>query len=230
MASGRCRASMDNRGFRVFSADGVFKGVAYVIRGDKPWHNPITGTFLCSTLASGGLERLATLRREPVLSQRHAETFHPSKIIRVLSLDTIRHRSAGLSVCHKDILDRASTPAVAAGIVWLYGPKIRKLKPCGERCRRHPPAARREGEHPRLYKQGHPKGAPVRVQRPTGSNKRKQPAAGSSVQQRRRRFNQNPFKWRSNRPSHWSLRAGSEERRRRVLKKEDLSVAAFGLP
>ncbi|GBP08132.1 hypothetical protein EVAR_2925_1 [Eumeta japonica] len=85
----------------------------------------------------------------------------------------------------------ASTPAVAAGIVWLYGPKIRKLNPCGgkgERSR-HPPVTRREVNTP-AYKQGQPKVRPVRVQRPTGSNKKRKHRRVklSSVQQRRRRF------------------------------------------
>ncbi|GBP52142.1 hypothetical protein EVAR_21273_1 [Eumeta japonica] len=92
----------------------------------------------------------------------------------------------------------ASTPAVAAGSYGCMARKLDTCRPHGER-----------GEHPRLYKQGHPKGASSSSAAADGeaTRRRKQPAARgmlSSAQQRRQRFIQNPIKWRNNRPSHSS--------------------------
>ncbi|GBP72627.1 hypothetical protein EVAR_83137_1 [Eumeta japonica] len=100
-------------------------------------------------------------------------------------------RSKGLSAVVRTYWTDVSTPAVAAVVCKpeRQGNAVGTRRPHEER-----------GEHLRLYKQGHPKGGvQFECSGRRGSNKKKgsSPPRGvklSSVQQRRRRFIQNPIK------------------------------------
>ncbi|GBP55037.1 hypothetical protein EVAR_46333_1 [Eumeta japonica] len=113
----------------------------------------------------------------------------------------------------------ASTPAVAA---WI-GNEVDTRRPHGER-----------GEHPRLYKQGHPKGAPSSSAAADGEATRRgsSPPQGVKLSSTTTTaFHSEPYQVEEQ--SSFTLVDFEPDRKSvvvGVLKKEDLSVAAFGLP